>query len=311
MRWPWPRRLASAWQTLNGMRDQLDAAQLALGRIESRQLANVPAGQLTAAEFKVWSQWGEDGIIEHLLRHVHIDNPVFVEFGVQNYVEANTRFLLRNRNWSGVIFDGSRENIARIRRDPIYWQHDLRAEAVFVTRENINSLIAGQGLSGDIGLLSIDIDGNDYWVWEAISVISPRLVIVEYNALFGPTSTVSIPYRPDFKRSEAHFSNLYWGCSLGALEFLATRLGYVLIGCNSSGNNAFFVRADLARVFPNAVDTFRASRFRELRSQDGALTFLSGTAAISLIRELPMVDVRTQGTKTVGDFIEADRAQIR
>ena len=308
MKLPGLGRLRTAWQTANAISGQLETVQLALGRIESRQLANVPAGQLAAAEFKVWSQWGEDGIIEHLLRHVAIANTVFVEFGVQDYSEANTRFLLRNRNWSGLIFDGSEENIARVRRDSVYWQHDLTAQAAFITRDNINALISDQGVSGDIGLLSIDIDGNDYWVWEAISIVSPRIVIVEYNALFGPTAAVSIPYDAGFKRSQAHFSNLYWGCSLRALEYLGKRRRYVLIGCNSNGNNAFFVRDDVAAPFTTAVDLFRPSRFRESRSADGGLSFLSGSAALEQIGYLPLVDVGTLETKTVAEFVPTNDA---
>lgn len=298
------RHLRSLWRSLSRLPERLDAIQLALGRIESRQLAHSPPTSLSGAEFKVWSQWGEDGIIEHLLRHVPIQNAVFVEFGVEDYVESNTRFLLRNRNWSGLVFDGSRENVDRIRRDPIYWQHNLKAECAFVTRENINDLISAHGISGDIGLLSIDIDGNDYWVWEAISIISARITIVEYNSLYGATSTVSVPYDSHFRRSRAHYSNLYWGCSLAALEHLSTQHGYVLIGCNSSGNNAFFVRADLAEHFPrvSAGDAFRAAKFRESRGVDGALSCLSGEAAISEIARMPLMDVRTGQITTVAEI---------
>jgi hypothetical protein len=292
------------------LRDRIDSIQQALGRIEARQTASVAPGDLALAEFRVSSQWGEDGIIAHLLRHVPIANQVFVEFGVQDYQESNTRFLLRNCNWSGLVLDGSPQNIAIIRNDPIYWRHNLKAEAAFITRENINDLISQHGISGDIGLLSIDIDGNDYWVWEAISVISPRIVIVEYNALFGPKATVSVPYDIQFRRSNAHFSNLYWGCSLGALEYIAAHLGYMLVNCNSNGNNAFFVRTDLAHAFPKAINVFRPAKFRESRSRDGALTFLSETAAISQIRDLPMVDVRTLETKTVGEFVEASASRV-
>lgn len=284
--------------------ERLDVMQAALGRIEARQTESVPAGDLQRAEFKVTSQWGEDGILEHLLRHVPITRDVFVEFGVQDYREANTRFLLQNRNWSGLVLDGSPENIAAIKRDPLYWRYNLKAECAFITRDNIESLISGQGVSGDIGLLSVDIDGNDYWVWQAIKEIAPRIVVTEYNAIFGPSAAVSVPYAADFRRTQAHYSNLYWGCSLAALAHLGREKGYVLIGCNSAGNNAFFVRRDVAGPFKekDPATAFRPSKFRESRDRDGNLSFLSRADAIRLIGDLPLVDVRDGKELKVDDL---------
>jgi hypothetical protein len=280
------------------MLDRLELIQHSLGRIEARQTAAVSPGDLEASEFKVSSQWGEDGIIEHLLRHVPIERKIFVEFGVQDYQEANTRFLLVNRNWSGLVIDGAEENIGFIRRDDIYWRFNLKSECAFINRNNINTIISKHGITGDIGILSIDIDGNDYWVWEAIDCISPRVVITEYNALFGPSAPVSIPYDENFMRTRAHYSNLYWGCSLAALESLGQRKGYVLVGCNSAGNNAFFVRRDMIGTLParKTAEAFRPASFRESRNPDGALSFLDREAALLEIGELPLEQV-TDGAR--------------
>ena len=111
--------LRQKWRHLANLHDRMDRMEQALGRIEARQTRDVLPGDLLSAEFKVSSQWGEDGIIEHLVSHVPISNPFFVEFGVESYVEANTRFLLRNRNWSGLVLDGSEAHIARIQQDAI------------------------------------------------------------------------------------------------------------------------------------------------------------------------------------------------
>jgi hypothetical protein len=292
------------WQVLLDTRDRLDALQQAVGRIEERQTSGLVVGDLAAAEFKVSSQWGEDGIIAHLLAHVPVANPVFVEFGVQDYTESNTRYLLRHRNWSGLVLDGSPANIALIRKDPIYWRHNLKAEAAFITRENINDLLTTHGVLGDIGLLSVDIDGNDYWVWEAITVISPRIVIAEYNALYGPSAAVSVPYDPAFQRTAAHHSNLYWGCSLAALAHLGDTKGYALVGCNSNGNNAFFVRRDCVGALPALTPSqaFRPAKFRESRSAEGALTFLTGSQARAEVEHLPLIDVVTGSALAVGNL---------
>ena len=284
--------------------DRLDLIQQALGRIEARQTASVRAGDFASAEFKVSSQWGEDGIIEHLVRHVPIEREIFVEFGVQDYREANTRFLLMNRNWAGLVIDGSPENISVVKRDSIYWRFNLKAECAFITRDNIDQMITGQGISGDIGLLSVDIDGNDYWVWEAIRSVSPRVVVAEYNALFGATATVSVPYDPAFQRNQAHYSNLYWGCSLAALVHLGKAKGYTLVGCNSAGNNAFFVRNDVSGQLSaqDSAIAFRPAKFRESRNEDGSLSFVGPEQAIDTIGHLTLTNVTDGSQILVGEL---------
>src|SRR4030095_9607966 len=133
-------------------------------------------------------------IIQFLTTRLKINRKTFVEFGVGDYLESNTRFLLINNNWDGLVLDSDPENIERIRRSPLCWRHGLRAASAFITCENINSLILDNGIRRDLGLLSIDIDGNDYWVWQAIDVVSPEIVVIEYNHRFGPDLAVTIPY---------------------------------------------------------------------------------------------------------------------
>lgn len=263
---------------------------------------------LKDVEFKVFSQWGEDGIIQFLVHQVGVppDERVFIEFGVEDYSEANTRFLLMNDNWRGLIIDGSARNIARVRNADIHWKHDLTAVEEFITRENINDLFLRNGFAGDIGLLSIDIDGNDYWVWEAISSINPRIVICECNGIFGPEAAVTIPYDPEFRRGAAHYSNLYYGASLSALRHLATKKGYVFVGTNTVGSNAFFVLADLMNEsLALLADSYEPSAcsIRESRDQEGNLTYLSGDARLQIIRDQMMVDVTTGETRAVGSIV--------
>ncbi|HZP68455.1 MAG TPA: hypothetical protein VFB29_00810 [Pseudolabrys sp.] len=288
----WFKTLRSNLQRLRDLEARCERLQIALGRIEARQTAD--ATSLADAEFGVFSQWGEDGILQYLIRHVPIERRIFVEFGVQDYSESNTRFLLVNNNWSGLVIDGDSSSIEQIRRSDIFWRHDLNAVCAFVTRENINSLLAAAGIEGDIGLLSIDVDGNDYWIWEGITCISPRIVVVEYNARFGSERAISMPYNPNFVRRTAHYSMIYYGASLAALAFLADRTGYVLVGCNSSGNNAFFVRKD---VMPRSLraltvaEAFNSAQFRESRDVRGNLQYLSHQQEAELLAGLPIVDV--------------------
>lgn len=275
---------------------QMDDIQFLMGEMAARQIHGLKKlNYLFEAEFRVSSQWGEDGIIEWLVNQLEDIPENFVEFGVQNYCESNTRFLLQHRNWRGLVIDGNETHIDYIRRDNISWRHDLTAVASFITRENINSIIAEAGFSGEIGILSIDIDGVDYWVWEAINCVNPQIVIVEYNSVFGDLFPLSVPYSPDFIRTNAHHSNLYYGLSIRAAEFIAGKRGYSLVGTNRAGNNAFFVRNDRAdEILSRLVNVQdRPSRFRESKSSDGGLTFVSPAKRVSIVAHLPVINVST------------------
>lgn len=114
-----------------------------------------------------------------------------------------------NNNWSGLVMDGSHENMNRLRQWKYFWKYDLLAIAAFITKEKINQLISDAGYHGDIGILSIDLDGNDYWILNVIDCVSPRILICEYNNIYGIEHAVSIPYDEKFFRTEAHYSNLY------------------------------------------------------------------------------------------------------
>jgi len=281
---------------------KIDNIQQALGRIEARQLKNEQ--EIANTEFRVYSQWGEDGIIQHLINKIEIPNKIFVEFGVENYTESNTRFLLQNDNWSGLVIDGSEKNIEYIKNDPIYWRYNLKAYEAFITKENIDNLIKQNGITGDIGLLSVDIDGNDFWVWRAIECISPRIVVCEYNSHFGDTHTISVPYDESFVRSEKHYSYIYYGASIAALEFLGKEKGYTLVASNEAGNNIFFIRDDLMGNFKavTAKEAYHSAQFREARNQEGALTFDSFHENCKIISQEQMVDVSNNKLITLGDL---------
>ena len=276
------------------IQSKLTKIQETLGRIESRQLESLDKLELQNNEFQVFSQWGEDGIVQMLLRHIEIPNKIFIEFGVENYTESNTRFLLINDNWTGLVIDGSPENISYIKQDSIYWQRNIKAVQAFIDRDNINKIIAENGVKGEIGLLSIDIDGNDYWVWQAIDSINPAIVISEYNFRFGTNRAVTVPYQADFVRTQAHHSNIYFGASLRALCLLANKKGYAFLGCNSTGINAFFVRKDLKpdHIKELSVEEgYVVGKFRESRNQIGELIFLTLEEEQKILESLPLIEV--------------------
>lgn len=261
---------------------------------------------LADAEFKVFSQWGEDGIIQYLISKTAIKKKVFVEFGVENYSESNTRFLLVNDNWTGLVIDSNPEYIKHIRSQEYYWKYDLTAVCGFVTVDNINDLIKNAGVTGSIGILSIDIDGNDYWIWDTISVVSPQIVIVEYNSSFGNQRAVTIPYQPDFNREKAHFSHLYWGASLAAFCRLASQKGYIYVGSNSAGSNAFFVHKDSLSNIKECdfQKYFSQSKFRDSRDENGNLAFVSGQNKLEMIKNMQLLDLEANQIMQIKDIYQ-------
>jgi hypothetical protein len=307
------KKIRSVYQKLNRLVDQklgrrtehrTEATLLLLGKEMSWKVASLPPNtDFRKVGFKVFSQWDEDGIIQYLINKIPIENKTFIEFGVENYEESNTRFLLLNNHWQGLVLDASATDVRYIQTDRIYWEFDLQAKCTWITRDNVNSLLAEAGFSDDIGLLSIDIDGNEYWIWEAIQSIRPRIVIVEYSSLFG-LLPISIPYKEDFDRTVAHFSTLYYGCSLAALSHLAKKKGYLLVGSNVWGHNAFFVRSDVAGEFKGLEpeEAYVLSKFRESRDQAGRPSYVRGGDRIKLIEHLPVVNVVTGQAGSLKDF---------
>ena len=288
-------KIRKLYSKLNSIEQKLDLIRLSIGRVESRQLNNTKYDNASAYEYKVFSQWGEDGIIQYLINNINIEREVFIEFGVENYTESNTRFLLMNNNWSGLVIDGSEDNINYIKQDDIYWRYNLKAECSFITAENINDIFKKNGVTGKVGILSIDIDGNDYWVWKSINTINPAIVICEYNHRFGKEDAVTVPYDPKFVRSEKHYSNIYYGASIKAFVSIAKEKGYSLVAGNSNGNNIFFVRNDLLNNIIQAKsidDVFVHAKFREARNSDGTLAFLDLDEEKNILKELELVYIK-------------------
>lgn len=200
--------------------------------------------------FRVFSDCDEDGILLYLLSLVGSGERRLVDVGAGALSASNTANLIVNHGWTGLLIEGDSESLASA-------QADYRGAGVlmppnalgaWVTAENINSLIS-ENIEGPVDLLSIDIDGNDYWVWKAIDVIHPRVVVIEYQDILGPERSVVIPYDPQFsvdKYPENATNNNYVGASLRAIAKLGAEKGYRLVATNSYGFNAFFVREDLA-----------------------------------------------------------------
>ncbi|MED5559290.1 MAG: hypothetical protein VYE24_02590 [Acidobacteriota bacterium] len=216
---------------------------------------------LSTQRFKLFSQNEEDGIIHAIFDKIGEGSRRFVEIGAGTN-GGNSGFLASECGWSGMMLEASsrRTDRLKMRFEPM----GVACLADWAACENINDLIRENGCEGEIDLLSIDIDGNDYWIWEAVTACSPRLVIIEYNSLFGPDRAVTVPYDPEFDRHQVaktiEGGNLYYfGSSLQALNQLAKQKGYRLILTEPRGVNAFFLRNDVGQEIP-ACDPSSAYR---------------------------------------------------
>jgi len=198
---------------------------------------------LNRFEHEMLSQCGEDGIVDEIFRRIGTTNRFFVEFGAGNGVQNSTASLFFD-NWSGAWIEGDHGNAETIRKKfaPLLLRHRLRFTEAFITAENIEELLKSLDIPEEFDLLSVDIDGNDYWVWQTITKFRPRVVICEYNARYGGHTPWVMKYNP----SHIWNGSCYYGASLKALEKLGASKGYVLVGCNLAGVNAFFVRREIA-----------------------------------------------------------------
>jgi len=212
--------------------------------------------RLIAKRFRLASQNQEDGITLALLNEAGIITRTFVEIG-SGLSGGNSAVLAREWGWTGLMVDGAgttrMEQVGR--RFP-----GVTAVHAWVTRDNINTLITEHGFAGEIDVFSLDLDGVDYWIWEAMTACSPRVVILEYNSMFGPERAVTVPYNERFDRGRFHA--MYYGASLMAWARLARRKGYRLVAVEPSGINAFFLRDDVALHIP-ACDPRAAYRVLE------------------------------------------------
>ena len=274
-----------------------ETAMLAIGAMLSKQQYSMNSTDINDYEFKIFSQFGDDGIIQYLIKNVEIKNDIFIEFGVQDYLESNTRFLMMNNNWSGFVMDGSEKAMNSLKNQSWYWKYCLTHKAVFIDKENINALLESTGFS-NIGLLHIDLYGNDYHILKEmdLSKLNPSIIIMEYNSVFGKDRQITVPYDKKFIRTNSHFSNLFFGASLSALNALAIEKGYSLVGCNLAGNNAYFIRKDLLneKVKELSIEkAYKESKFRESRNKDYSLSHIAGSERLEIIKGLEVLNIKT------------------
>jgi hypothetical protein len=264
---------------------------------------------LHEAEVKIFSQWGEDGIIDYLLHILKISKPRILEIGVGDFTECNSRFAAEFMNASVYMVDINKELVDKVIDKNLYWKTTLYPQIDRVTPDNAQShfesaLIKMRG----IDLLSIDIDGNDFWVLEALDLEKVSIVICEYNPVYGSKIACTIIRNDNYDRSKSHFSYLHFGMSLRAAILLLKRKGFIFVGSNLVGNNAFFVREELRSQIKlqipdlDQLEFFVDWRIRESRSRDGDLNFLSLNDSRKEIQDCSVYDIEAEKIIKVRDI---------
>lgn len=204
------------------------------------QFKQHPIAKLADASFDIFTYHGEDGIVGYLLQQLKNVPPVFVDIGAGNCITGNCTLLAVHFNWKGAFIDKESKQLSIGKRFYRKTNSSLKYINEEITPGNINQVITDAVVPGEIGLLSIDIDGNDYWIWKAITIIQPRIVVIEAKVEFGYQNVI-VPYGANNHRSK---DIKYNGGSVEAFRKLGIAKGYKLVGANQQGYNLFFVKQD-------------------------------------------------------------------
>lgn len=250
-------------------------------------------------EVKIFSQWGEDGILDFLSQKLDIYKPRVLEIGAGSFYECNSRFLAHSRNASVYAVDSRFDLEKGIKETNLRWRNTLCYEQVIVDKLNARAIQnRASNAIGTLDILSIDIDGNDYWIAEQMNLEEFRIIVVEYNPLFGDRE-VSVEYS-EKSRFERHPTGLLFGASLRAWIVKLRKYKFVFLGTNRVGNNAFFIKHEFIDKVPLKLPDIRdLTRFldwrcRESRDETGQLNYKNYTESLEQIKELFVINIKNQ-----------------
>ena len=260
---------------------------------------------LSDADYKVFSQTGEDGIIDYLLYSLNIKVPKFVEIGVGDYRESNTRYIFQKNCSKGLIVDKNKNLEKKVSKIVKLWKGDLTIIETAVTSENILHILNSNKFDNNLDVFSLDVDGIDYWILEVLPEKLSKIVILEYNPTFGSNLEITVPNLNDFDRKKYHYSFLCYGASLQAFIKLMNKKKYVFVGTNIACYNAFFVlESEINKLNLNLPDIndltrYTTSYIRDSRSIDGKLNYLSGKQKLKEIENCEVIDLSNPEKKLI------------
>jgi hypothetical protein len=259
---------------------------------------------LNNVEVKVFSQNGEDGIIDYLISMLELQEKNFVEIGVGNYRESNTRFLYQKYHPKGLIIDYIDDMEKKVKPFLNFWKGDLRISNKLINSENIVDIL-NHNCNYEIDIFSLDIDSIDYWIIKELKPNISKIFIAEYNHVFGSDLEVTVPNIPGFERNKYHYSNLCYGMSLKALINIMNEKGYYFVGTNIQKNNAFFISKNFEKekFFKNLkvknLNNYTNSNIRESLDKNLNLSYLTDDKKIKEIQDCKIINLKNNENKLV------------
>ena len=283
-----------------------DKIMFCVGEVQISQNKNKyeEVSDLNEIEVKIFSQNGEDGIIDYLINKLKLNTKNFVEIGVGNYRESNTRFLYNKYHPKGLVVDFIDDMEKKVKPFVNLWKGDLRICNKQINSENILHTL-NHNCDYKIDIFSIDIDSIDYWIIEKLNKRISKVFVAEYNPVFGSEIEVTVPNISGFERNKYHYSNLCYGMSLRALINLMDKKGYYFIGTNLQKINAFFILKDFKKeeFFKNieikSLDNYTNSNIRDSRDENYKLSYLSGDKKIKEIQECKVINLKDNKNELV------------
>ncbi|MDA7752705.1 hypothetical protein N8895_05400, partial [Candidatus Pelagibacter sp.] len=247
--------------------------------------------KIIETDLKIYSQNGEDGIIDYLLFSLNIEKPKFIEIGVGDYSESNTRFFFERTSGDGLIIDIIDDFEKKVKENVKIWKGNLKILQQNIDANNILDTLKNNNFSQKIDLLSLDIDGIDYWILKELPKNFCKILVAEYNPYFGDKFKITVPNIKNFNRSSYHYSNLCFGASLPALIDLLKTKGMDFVGTNLFKNNAFFVNNDFVKMLNlekiNELDLklYVNANFRESRNISGSMSYIDPKNVLNQIKD--------------------------
>lgn len=252
--------------------------------------------QLHEASFSVFSQFGEDGILDFICSKISLSRPKVLELGCGDFGECNSRFLAEYRSASAVLVDARNDLIEKVKQLEVYWKNHILPIQTWITPDSLAGIQTfAQKFMGGIDIVSLDVDSNDYWIAQSLDFSNVKIVVVEYNPFFGSKRAVSILRDDNHDRRKAHFTWDYYGASLMAFKTMFEKRGLSFIGSNLQGTNAFFVRdsavPSLGLDDTQPLDFYVNCPTRDSRLKQGGLSYRTFSERINDLHGLQVVDV--------------------
>jgi hypothetical protein len=255
---------------------------------------------LEELDYKIFSQNGEDGILDYLLFSIKIEKPRFIEIGVGDYYESNTRFIFERTSCEGLIIDILNNLKKKVEKNTKIWRGNLNILQKKIDTENFLPTLKEHNFLDNVDLFSLDIDSIDYWILEKLPNKFSKIIVAEYNPYFGSELNITVPNDENFNRTDYHYSNLCFGASLKSIVELLSKKGFIFLGTNLFRNNAFFInedfKNDLSIKIPdsNNLIKFTKAYFRESRDLNNKLTLTSPEKILNRIEDCKVVDLSSK-----------------